>query len=85
MKQLSLGSIYHMPWLEYRHTTPEGDVVLRLRTGKGEWARVAARVADPYAFPDPFATASEYDMTVAYRDDLYDFYEVRFHWNDPRM
>ncbi len=85
MKQLSLGSIYHMPWLEYRHATPEGDVVLRLRTGRGEFTRVAARVAHPYTFPDPFAGAQEYDMAVAYRDDLYDFYEVRFHWDDPRL
>ncbi|MCE5342359.1 MAG: glycoside hydrolase family 13 protein [Eubacteriales bacterium] len=85
MKQLSLGSVYHMPWLEYRHATPEGDVVLRLRTGRGEFERVSARVASPYTFPDPFSGAQDYPMAVAYRDDLFDFYEVRFHWNDPRM
>jgi cyclomaltodextrinase / maltogenic alpha-amylase / neopullulanase len=85
LKQLSLGSIAHMPWLEYRHATPEGDVVLRLRTGRGEFERVAARVANPYNAPDPFACAQDYAMAVAYRDDLFDFFEARFHWNDPRM
>ncbi len=85
MKQLSLGSIYHMPWLEYRHTTPEGDVVLRLRTGRGEFEAAVARVANPYTFPNPFEGAQDYSMQVAYRDDLFDYYEVRFHWDDPRM
>ncbi|HPS82284.1 MAG TPA: alpha amylase N-terminal ig-like domain-containing protein, partial [Candidatus Limiplasma sp.] len=67
MKQLSLGSIYHMPWLEYRHATPEGDAVLRLRTGRGEFDRVVLRAANPYDFPDPFARGQNLDMTVAYR------------------
>ena len=85
MKQLSLGSVYHMPWLEYRHATPTGDAVLRLRTGRGEFERVAAKVANPYDYPDAFANAQVLDMSVAYRDDLYDFYEVRFHPADPRF
>lgn len=85
MKQLSLGSIYHMPWLEYRHTTPEGDVVLRLRTGRGEFEAAVARVANPYTFPNPFEGAQDYPMQVAYHDDLFDYYEVRFHWDDPRI
>lgn len=74
-----------MPWLEYRHTTPEGDVVIRLRTGRDNFEHVAVRVTNPYTFPDPWSAAQEYVMTVAYRDDLFDFYEAHFHWNDPRM
>lgn len=85
MKQLSMGSILHMPWLEYRHTTPDGRVVLRLRTGRGEFERVVARVANPYDFPDPFANRRDYDMAVAYRDDLFDFYEATFKPDDPRL
>jgi len=85
LKQLSLGSIYHMPWLEYRHATPEGDAVLRLRTGRGEFDRVVLRAANPYDFPDPFARGQNLDMTVAYRDDLFDFYEIAFHPADPRF
>ncbi len=85
MKQISLGSVFHMPWLEYRHATPEGDVVLRLRTGRGDFKRAVARVANPYTFPNPFAGAQDYPMAVAFRDDLFDFYEVRFHWDDPRI
>ena len=85
MKQLSLGSILHMPWLEYRHATPDGDIVLRLRTGRGEFERVVARTANPYNFPDPFGCGGEYEMSVAFRDDLFDFYEVSFHLKDPRL
>ena len=51
LKQLSLGSLYHMPWLEYRHATPDGRAVLRLRTGRDEFERVTALVANPYNFP----------------------------------
>ena len=85
MKQLSLGSIFHMPWLEYRHAAPDGRVVLRLRTGRDEFERVAVQVANPYNFPDPFATGKTYELAVAYRDDLYDFYEVAFMPDDPRF
>lgn len=85
MKQISLGSIYHMPWLEYRHVTPEGSAVLRLRTGRGEFERVVARTANHYNFPDPFGCGQDFNMTVAYRDDLFDFYEVSFHLDDPRF
>jgi len=85
LKQLSLGSIYHMPWLEYRHVTPEGNAVLRLRTGRGEFEHIVARTANHYNFPDPFGRGQDFDMTIAYRDDLFDFYEVSFHLDDPRF
>ena len=85
MKQLSLGSIFHMPWLEYRHAAPDGRVVLRLRTGRDEFEKVAVQVANPYNFPDPFATGKTYELAIAYRDDLYDFYEVAFMPDDPRF
>ncbi|MEA4999492.1 MAG: glycoside hydrolase family 13 protein [Candidatus Limiplasma sp.] len=85
MKQLSLGSIYHMPWLEYRHATPDGDIVLRLRTGRGDFDRVAVRIANHYNFPDPFAQGQTLTMDVAFRDDLYDFYEIVFPLKDPRF
>ena len=85
MKQLSLGSIFHMPWLEYRHATPDGDIVLRLRTGHGEFERVVARTANHYNFPDPFACGQSFEMAVAYRDDLFDYYEVSFPLCDPRF
>jgi len=85
LKQLSLGSIYHMPWLEYRHTTPDGHIVLRLRTGRGEFERVMVRIANHYNYPDPFALGQTLPMTVAYQDDLFDFYEIIFPLADPRF
>ena len=29
MRTIQFGSIYHMPWLEYRHALPDGRVALR--------------------------------------------------------
>ncbi|NCB05602.1 MAG: glycoside hydrolase family 13 protein, partial [Clostridia bacterium] len=58
---------------------------VRLRTGRGDFERVQVRVANPYDFPDPFANGQTYAMTVAYRDDLFDFYEVVIPLKDPRF
>lgn len=85
MKQLTLSAIYHMPWLEYRHMTPDGRIVLRLRTGRGEFDHVAVRIANQYNFPDPYASGQTLPMAVAYRDELFDYYEAAFPLRDPRL
>lgn len=85
MRTIQFGSIYHMPWLEYRHTLPDGRVCLRLQTGRGEFTRVAARVTSNYALPDFFKKADEYEMQVAYRDQWHDFYECVFMPRDLRL
>ncbi len=85
MRSIQFGSIYHMPWLEYRHALPDGRVCLRLQTGRGEFTRVAARVTSNYALPDFFKTADEYEMRVAYRDEWHDFYETVFAPRDLRL
>ena len=74
-----------MPWLEYRHATPDGRAVLRLRAGRDEFERVAVRVANQYNFPDPFAGGSTLPMEVAYRDELFDYYEASIPLRDPRF
>lgn len=85
MRSIQFGSIYHMPWLEYRHALPDGRVCLRLQTGRGEFTRVAARVTSNYAQPDFFKSADEYEMQVAYRDEWHDFYETVFTPRDLRL
>ena len=85
MRTIQFGSIYHMPWLEYRHALPDGRVCLRLKTGRGEFSRVAVRVTSNYAMPDYFKGADEYEMAVAYRDEWHDFYEVIFFPRDLRI
>ena len=40
MRTIQFGSIYHMPWLEYRHALPDGRVCLRLQTGRTHQIRV---------------------------------------------
>ena len=50
MRNIQFGSIYHMPWLEYRHALPDGRVCLRLQTGRGDFTRVTARVTSTIIF-----------------------------------
>ncbi len=85
MRNIDFGSIYHMPWLEYRHALPDGRVCLRLQTGRGQFTRIAARVTSNYALPDFFARADEYEMHLAYRDQWHDFYETVFEPRDKRL
>ena len=37
MRNIHFGSVYHMPWLEYRYALPDGSVCLRLQTGRDEF------------------------------------------------
>ena len=85
MRNINYASIYHMPWLEYRHALPDGRVCLRLQTGRDEFTRVRARVTSNYAGPDFFAAADEYEMHVAYRDEWHDWYECAFTPRDRRI
>ena len=78
MRNIDFGSIYHMPWLEYRHALPDGRVCLRLQTGRGQFSRVFARVTSNYALPDFFKTADQYPMELAFQDEWHDFYQVIF-------
>ncbi len=85
MRQLELSAIYHQPWLEYRHATPEGAVCLRLRTGKGDFTAAYVRTTCQYILPDPFAFAVNHPMEIAFRDEFFDYYEVVFTPADPRV
>lgn len=85
MRTVHFGSIFHMPWLEYRHATPDGKVCLRLRTGKGEFSHVEARVTSNYDLPDFFARAHVYPMSIVAGDEWHDWYEVVFEPHDRRI
>lgn len=85
MRNINFASIYHMPWLEYRHALPDGRVCLRLQTGQGEFTRVTVKVTSNYAFPHFFSNCDAYEMHVAYRDEWHDFYECIFQPADRRL
>ena len=85
MRNINFASIYHMPWLEYRHALPDGRVCLRLQTGRGEFTRVTAKVTSNYSFPHFFEKCDSFDMHVAYRDEWHDFYECIFEPFDKRL
>ena len=78
MRNVNFGSIYHRPWLEYRHALPDGRVCLRLKTGRDEFTRMLARITGNYEGPHFFEKAYEYEMAVAYRDEWHDYYECVF-------
>ena len=82
---IHFDAIFHMPWLEYRHALPDGRVCLRLKTGRGDFSRVQARVTSNYDAPDFFASAHVYDMARAYADEWHDMYEVVFEPHDRRL
>ncbi len=85
MKELTVSAIYHMPWLEYRHAMPDGRIVIRLRTARGDFERVVLKTANQYSISDPFGSGGQYEMTVAYRDTMFDYYEAIFEVRDPRL
>ncbi|MDD3412103.1 MAG: alpha amylase N-terminal ig-like domain-containing protein [Eubacteriales bacterium] len=85
MRNINKAALYHMPWLEYRHATPEGRVCLRLRAARGDFDRVSARCANQYTGADAFEHAVEQPMEVAFRDELFDWWECVFTPEDPRL
>ena len=87
MRNIQFGSIYHMPWLEYRHALPDGRVCLRLQTGRGDFTRVQARVTSNYTGPNYhfYDKCDTFDMAVAYRDEWHDWYECVFTPKDKRL
>jgi cyclomaltodextrinase / maltogenic alpha-amylase / neopullulanase len=85
MRQINLSAIYHMPWLEYRHAMPDGRVVIRVRTARGDFNRVVLKTANHYNLSDPFGAGGLYEMTAAYRTGMFDYYEAIFAVRDPRF
>ncbi len=85
MKQLTLSAIYHMPWLEYRHAMPDGRIVIRLRTARGDFDQVILKTANAYDLSDPFGSGGRYGMAVQFRNELFDYYEAIFTVRDPRL
>ncbi|MBE0601292.1 MAG: alpha amylase N-terminal ig-like domain-containing protein, partial [Firmicutes bacterium] len=85
MRNLTVSAIYHMPWLEYRHATPDGRIVIRVRTARGDFDRVVLKTANHYNLSDPFGAGSLYEMHVQFRTKMFDYYEVIFSVRDPRL
>lgn len=85
MKSLHLEAVHHINWLEYQHTLPDGRICIRLRTGRDDFARVTLWIADKYGSSSPEASAVAVNMTLAWRDLLFDYYQVIMSWKDPRI
>ncbi|MDD3334583.1 MAG: alpha amylase N-terminal ig-like domain-containing protein [Eubacteriales bacterium] len=84
MRNVNLAAIHHIPWLEYRHALPNGDVCIRLRTAKDDFQQVSIRHFCSYR-PNPLEHVETVYMEIAYRDDLFDYYEAVFSPSDPRV
>ena len=85
MNNICFAAIHHMPWLEYRHATPDGRVCLRVRTARGDFQSVIARHTCGYRGDDPFRDAVNEPMELAYQDEMFDYYECVFQPDDPRV
>ena len=69
MRNIHFGSVYHMPWLEYRYALPDGSGCLRLQTGRDEFTKVEARVTSNYDLPEFFLKAHVYPMQPVAQDE----------------
>ena len=85
MRQINVSAIYHMPWLEYRHAAPDGRIVIRVRTARGDFDRVVLKTANHYNLSDPFGAGGLYEMALQFRSELFDYYEAIFSVSDPRL
>lgn len=85
MRNINFAAVYHMPWLEYRHTLPDGRVCLRVRTARGDFDSVSVRHTCGYFGADPFSKARTEEMHIQYHDEMFDYYECVFEPADPRV
>ena len=85
MRNIHFGSVYHMPWLEYRYALPDGSVCLRLQTGRDEFTKVEARVTSNYDMPEFFLKAHVYPMQPVAQDEWHTWYQVTFMPHDRRL
>lgn len=85
MKSLDLGAIYHQPWLEYRHALKDGQVCIRIRTGREDWESAELWAADMYGEGPSMARAQKLPMERMWRDENHDWYECVFAPSDPRI
>ena len=85
MRSINLGAIYHQPWLEYRHALPDGQVCIRLRTGRDDWNEVQLWAANMYGTGASMIRAQKLKMTRMWQDENHDWYECLFAPGDPRI
>ena len=85
MRNIHFGSVYHMPWLEYRYALPDGSVCLRLQTGRDEFTKVEAHVTSNYDMPEFFLKAHVYPMQPVAQDEWHTWYQVTFMPHDRRL
>lgn len=85
MRNICFAAIHHIPWLEYRHATPDGRACIRVRAARGDFETVTLKHACNYDGDDIFADACVETMTLAYHDEMYDYFECVFMPDDPRF
>ena len=47
MREIHWNAVHHLPWLEYRHTLPDGRICIRLQTGRGDFDQVTLQTVSP--------------------------------------
>jgi glycosidase len=85
MRNLTLSAVQHQPWLEYRHTLPNGGICIRIRTAVNEWDEVLLCYKPSYGQASASLADSGLPMRAAWRDELHQWYEVVFLPEDPRV
>ena len=86
MSNIQWNAVYHLPWLEYRHTLPDGRICIRLQTGRGDFEKVELLAANMYAAWGCFYDrAQALPMKRAWQDECRDYYQCIFDQPDKRI
>lgn len=72
---MNLHAIHHQIESEYAYVLKDGSFVLRLRTARGDAARVAVRYRDQFKHVRDYPNESVQGMSLAFSDDLFDYFE----------
>lgn len=86
MPNIQWAAVHHLPWLEYRHTLPDGRVCVRLQTARGDFDRVTLLAADMYSTQGlSYHRSAQIPMDRVWQDDCHDYYQCVFAHKDKRI
>ncbi|MCL2544584.1 MAG: glycoside hydrolase family 13 protein [Clostridia bacterium] len=85
MRNITLSAVQHQPWLEYRHTLPDGRICIRIRTAVGEWDQVLLCHKRMYTPAPGEIPTGGIAMRPMWQDELHQWYEAAFMPDDRRI
>ncbi|MBQ2700556.1 MAG: alpha amylase N-terminal ig-like domain-containing protein [Clostridia bacterium] len=86
MQNIQWAAVHHMPWLEYRHTLPDGRICIRIQTARDDFDQVTLLAADMYSTQGlSYHRAVALPMDRLWQDENRDYYQCVFERVDKRI